>query len=192
MQPPALAPSTAPVAAAVSAAPPAAQKPETPLPPKPAGMLSPRVKKKIWKVFKDKNVTANADWIDKDSERILQINYDFTDGNWVVVGQEVDPDFSYIKAVKFDYRGTGGNNTLEFKIEDNNDTNVGAVWNHMTATPEWKTMIITRMELKYLWGESKVLDWSRIKLVDFAVSRQKLQGDAGGKGQVEIRRIHFD
>jgi hypothetical protein len=180
----------APAPAAVPAAKPAAKAPAEPAP-EPAGGA--KVQEKVWQIFKDDGVVADAAWKDVGGENVLTIDYDFTQGRWVVVGNKAAPDFEKVRTIRFDMKGAGGQNTLEFKVEDAHGTNIGMRWHGVTDTKgAWRRFEISRSDLGYLWGgDGSELDWGNIKLVDFGVSAQETQGDAGGSGRVQIRRVQF-
>jgi hypothetical protein len=153
---------------------------------------APQIREEILHLFKDEGVVADAGWKTQGTERALIITYDFSRGNWVVAGQGADPNFQNVDVIEFEVRSSGGKNTLEFKVEDEHGANIGQRWHGETGNPEWKKYKLRRDDLKYLWGGEKAeLDWSKIKLIDFGVSHQETQGDEGGSGRVEIRRIHF-
>jgi hypothetical protein len=90
-------------------------------------------------------------------------------------------------AFKFNYRGSNGNNNLEFKVADNDGTTYQFKLDKVTNTSlVWKTLTVSYANMSYVSGLDKTFNFKNIQKIEFVVSK----GD-GGSGTFDIDQVEY-
>jgi len=90
-------------------------------------------------------------------------------------------------AFRFDYKGSGGNNDLEFKIIDDNDTTFRFVLPDVTDTnSDWKTVTVLYDDMAYFTGNVRDFNFKNVRKVEFALAKGE-----GGKGELYVDHIQY-
>jgi len=138
-----------------------------------------------WTVCGDKNATNSLSQVDGYSGKALHWDYDFKDGTWVAMPREWGLNIAGDTNVRFRYKGTGCNNTLELKVQDINDSVfIRKFYNATNTDGDWKTVVIPINDFIYFSGESETIDIKKVKKVLIAVSKSE-----GGSGTVAIDNL---
>jgi len=96
------------------------------------------------------------------------MNFEFGGtGAWAQVFKPVNMDLSKLDTVSFEYKYSGQQNNLEFKLTDDKNTNFGYKLD-LEPSSRWQTQEIGAKDLQYFWGNSTVLNFRNIKQVWFA------------------------
>ena len=138
-----------------------------------------------WTVCGDKNATNSLSQVNGYSGKALHWDYDFKDGTWVAMPREWGLNIAGDTNVRFRYKGTGCNNTLELKVQDINDSVfIRKFYNATNTDGDWKTVVIPINDFIYFSGESETIDIKKVKKVLIAVSKSE-----GGSGTVAIDNL---
>lgn len=142
----------------------------------------------------DKNITTTSlENVSGYSGNAIRLNYKFNRipvsiDDWVVMVREWGANITEYNAIKFKYKGSGGNNNLEVKIEDNNGTvfckklynitNTEGVWKEITVPlkdfslfqsgKDWQGESVSKLELR------------KIKSIYFVVSKSGSSNSSSG------------
>ncbi|MDI6642200.1 MAG: CIA30 family protein, partial [Elusimicrobiota bacterium] len=114
--------------------------------------------------------------------------------DWVVIERDWGLNLADYNAIKFQYKGTGGNNNLEFKLGDKNGTVFLRKFFSITDTGgEWKEIVIPFNELSLFktgkdWQGNvlNTLNLNRIKSAYFTLSK-----NAGGSGTFSVKDLEI-
>ncbi len=145
-------------------------------------LLDPLVSPDDWASYADQDGKCDLSTVKmisnaktKRSIKALKAVYNFgKDGVWVAIVKMVNLDLSKMKMVEFYYRGTGGANSLQFKLTDGKERVYGYTLNETTARKSWKKVIIPEKSLKYLYGgpAEAPIDLSDIKKIEFTIEKK--------------------
>jgi serine/threonine protein kinase len=124
--------------------------------------------------------------VTEDGTPVIEISFDLSGGKWIGAVKNKFYNFSGYQGVKFDYRGEGSSNTIEFKLEDSDGSNFGLVLASKTTADSWTTVKIPFSDMTYWWGGDQNLTWTAVKM-HYAISQK--DGDQGGAGKVLLRNI---
>jgi len=138
-----------------------------------------------WTVCGDENATNSLSHVDGYSGKALHWDYDFKDGTWVAMPREWGLNIAGDTNIRFRYKGTGGNNTLELKVQDINDSVFVRKFYNVTDTDgAWQTAVIPTNDFIYFSGENETIDLKKLKKVLIAVSKSE-----GGSGTFAIDNL---
>lgn len=137
-----------------------------------------------WFLYNDPGATGSLNLINEDT---LEISYDMTTGGkWVGLVKNNFYNMSGYQGITFKYKAEGAVNSMEFKLEDTDGSNFGAVLKSKTDVSEWTIVNIPFNDLTYWWGGNQTMTWGACKL-HFAISK-KDTGE-GGLGKVFIKNV---
>lgn len=119
--------------------------------------------------------------------KAIEAVYVLAESGWIAFNKKIDMDLSGCKAIKFFYKGEGSMNTLDIKLEDADGTNFQYVVPAKTNAAGWTAVEIPFSDFTYCWGEDRILDFTKILRLHFAVSRK--EDDEGGSGKVMFGRV---
>ncbi|MFH1540789.1 MAG: CIA30 family protein [Elusimicrobiota bacterium] len=113
--------------------------------------------------------------------------------DWVVLERDWGTNIANSDTIWFQYKGSGANNNLEFKIADKNETTFYRKFFNITNTNNvWNDMLIPFEEFSLLKSGKDLqgnivdtLDLKKIKTISFVVSR-----NTGGAGTVSVRNLY--
>src|SRR5262245_42226061 len=163
-----------------------APEPDEPAPPPPPPKPKPSYQLletgKPFKTSTHVNALLGVRLLGPKGKKVLEVEYDLKDGEWVQMFQDVNVDLSKFTHIEFSFLGEGNDNTLELKLVDADGSNYGIFWPHKTGVTSWTTIEMPMSSLKYLWGGDNVMDWKHVRQIYFAVSLKS--GDQGGRGKV--------
>jgi hypothetical protein len=115
----------------------------------------------------------------------MHLDYDLKDGEWITMPRDWGLNIAGDSKIRFHYKGTGNNNTLELKLQDMDDTVfIKKFYNATNTDGAWKTVVIPTNAFIYFSGEKKSLDLKKIKKILIAVSKAR-----GWSGTVAIDDI---
>jgi len=138
-----------------------------------------------WTVCGDENATNSLSPVDGYLGKALHWDYDFKDGTWVAMPREWGLNIAGDTNIRFRYKGTGGNNTLELKVQDIQDSVFVRKFYNVTDTDgTWQTAVIPTNDFIYFSGESETIDLKKLKKVLIAVSKSE-----GGSGTLAIDNL---
>lgn len=124
--------------------------------------------------------------VSDDGTPILDITFDLSGGKWIGAVKNKYYNLSGYQGIKFEYKGEGSSNTIEFKLEDSDGSNFGLVLKSKTASDSWTTVKIPFGDMTYWWGGDQNLTWTAVK-IHYAISQK--DGDQGGTGKISIKNI---
>ena len=141
-----------------------------------------------WGFYTDNTCEVSVQPVSGKKGDALEMIYKMNDGGWIGMWRAADRDLSDARGIAFMYRGEGSSNSLEFKLEDGDGSNFGAMVEGKSNAGSWTIVEMPFSNLKYWWGGDEDLDTSSIK-VHFAVSKK--DGDEGGEGKIIIDRVEL-
>jgi len=109
------------------------------------------------------------------SAEALKAEFDFGNGGiWNAILKPTNLDLSSMRFIRFRYKGTGGSHKLIFKLMDANERVFGYALNSTTNTKGWKSVIIPKNALQYLYGGNGAgdLNYSSIKKIEFTIEKK--------------------
>ncbi|MFH1369004.1 MAG: carbohydrate binding domain-containing protein [Elusimicrobiota bacterium] len=118
--------------------------------------------------------------------KALQVSYSMGSGTWLGICKELPQDLSKYSGVRFVFRGEGGKNTVEVKLEDADGSNFGKELAFKSNTGAWTVVEVPFSQMTYWWGGDQMLDLKKCK-IHFAISVK--EGDAGETGKVMIDNL---
>ncbi|MEM9373248.1 MAG: hypothetical protein AAGA55_06355 [Planctomycetota bacterium] len=124
-----------------------------------------------------------------EEDGVLRLDYDFTAGaGYCVVRRPVDIEIDPNYRFSFRFRGSGPENTLEFKLIDETDENVWwSVRRDMRFPDEWEHLSIRRRHVSFAWGPSGGSPLERVRAIEFAVTASR-----GGKGSIWLDDLRYE
>jgi hypothetical protein len=147
-----------------------------------------------WKVNPATGTQLALSTVDGLFGNAMKMQYSFSDPNQVS-GQYVNMNRSMGLNVKTDdanafqfwYKGTGGNNTIEFKIIDNNQTTFEFKDQKVSNTNnQWKLLTVPYSDFSYFSGSDQIMDFTNLTQMAIALSK----GD-GGQGDFYLHQVSF-
>jgi hypothetical protein len=134
-----------------------------------------------WMTFKD--TSASLAFRINEHEQTMLVDYDLGSGKWVSWEKmwRVSPTKDFRLA--FDFKATGSDNQLEVKLF----SDTGAVYGvklKFKGKKEWQHVMLSRQDLKRLWGGKPQDQLENVQRFGFAVSEEP-----GTQGAVEIRNL---
>jgi hypothetical protein len=119
----------------------------------------------------------------------MRMDFDFKGGGgFVVARRRYDPSLPESYAFRFDIRGRGPGNILEFKLVDTTNQNVWRWRQEVFELPEdWQTVYIRSSEIEFAWGPlggGPAQDIAALELV--------IAAGPGGQGEVWISDLRFE
>jgi len=126
------------------------------------------------------------------SDGALQFTYAFptvATGQWANMSRSFGLNAleNNANAFRFDYKGSGAKNNLEFKVTDDRSTVFRMLLTDATDTDMvWKTLTVRYADLQYLSGINKTFNFKNVTKFEFAVS-----ADVGGIGNLYVSDLFY-
>jgi F5/8 type C domain len=137
-----------------------------------------------WSVVASGQATGELNTASGSNHRAgLRLDFDFHGGGgFVVVRRAVEFSLPETFEIKFEIRGSGLANHLEFKVTDPSTTNV---WRHLRQNFElpaiWTDLKIRERDLPFAWGPAGGGAASMISAIEVVIA-----AGPGGKGSIEL------
>jgi hypothetical protein len=110
----------------------------------------------------------------------LRLDYRFTGGGYAIARLDTELELSGNYAFRFQIRGTGLANHLEFKLVDPSGENVWwKVWRDVAWPADWRTFRIKQRQLEFAWGPQGGGEVAQVGAIELAIT-----AGAGGQGTV--------
>ncbi len=115
----------------------------------------------------------------------LEVTYDLgAKGKWVAFEKAFPQRLSGDFEIAFDLKGAGSPATFEVKLFSESGAVFGVNLPKATAYSDWKRIVLTRKDFKYLWGGRTGDRLDQVKTFGLAVSDKP-----GSKGVVQVRNL---
>lgn len=124
-----------------------------------------------------------------EEDGVLRLDYDFTAGaGYCVVRRAVDITVDPNYRFSYRFRGTGPENTLEFKLIDETNENVWwSVRRDIQFPEQWTDQSIRRRHVSFAWGPSGGAPLEQVRALEFAVTASR-----GGKGSIWLDDLLYE
>ncbi len=139
-----------------------------------------------WVIGKDQDTSGGIITKNGKIGNSTGIEYDLSQGNWIQIHKDIKKNLDKLEVLSLYIKTDGEVNNLEVKLTDDADCNYGIVFRNFSTDNKWKNIIIQKSDFKYIWGDSKKLNWKNITRFWIAVSKS-----IGGKGNVLVDNIEY-
>jgi len=138
----------------------------------------------VWTVAGSDYVTASGGVI---AGHAIQLRYDFGGVNgYAFIRRKVDLALPHNFDIRFQMRGRGGRNDIQFKLT-NGDNTWWKVWRNRRPSDEWQQVLIPAGDITFAWGPSSDHRLRRTDGIELVVARDR----DGGAGSIAIRDLRI-
>lgn len=146
-----------------------------------------------WKIIKDDYGSAiNISSEPGIKDMAINISYDLTEGGWVGISKELDPNLlPRASGLNFSCFGLGNQNTIELRMISENGATFNISWARLKANEIWSYHRALYDNLKCSDLEKQCnFDPNKIKKIEFIISNQAGVEDTPGQGSLMLDNVH--
>ena len=111
----------------------------------------------------------------------LKLSFDLGASSYVVAGRDLRDTLPENFEISFPIKGSGLRNNLEFKVDDGKGNTFLKIFRNVRLSEDWKTLTVSRRDLRYGWGRDPLAKPREIHRLEFAVTSGR-----GGPGELLI------
>ncbi|MEW5694038.1 MAG: CIA30 family protein, partial [Candidatus Hydrogenedentota bacterium] len=139
-----------------------------------------------WRLEGAEGTTKSLEKVDTAKGKALEFTYSLEKGDWAQITRDMKGDWSGLEKLRITYKAEGSKNNIEIKLVDADGSNFGVKFSPGTPTDGWITKTIPIKYFQHWWAGDKLLDLTKLKMMNIAVSKID-----GGKGKIAFDDIEY-